>query len=98
MFVFYTYFHAYIHLRFKHAIQGTHLGSLGCLSIIDENFPDLSGFPDLFICQIFFSSGYGHRHISGFLSFIPSICQIFFVRPFSSLVYDSEFVDFVSCL
>ena len=28
----YTYFHVYIHLRFKHAVSGTHLNCMGCLS------------------------------------------------------------------
>ena len=54
---------------------------------IDENFPDLSRIPDIFICQIFFS-GYGHHHISGSLNFIKNICQILFVRPFSSMKYE----------
>ena len=30
--VVYTYLHAYIYLRFKNAIMGTHLGYLDCLS------------------------------------------------------------------
>ena len=28
----YFYFYAYIHLWFKHAVLGTHLSCLGCLS------------------------------------------------------------------
>ena len=32
-----------------------------------------------------FFPGYGHRQISGSLNFITNICQIFFVRPFSSM-------------
>ena len=44
---------------------------------IDENLPDLSGFPNFFICQIFFS-GYGHCHISGSLNFIKKYLQDFF--------------------
>ena len=35
----------------------------------------------------FFVSGYGHRHISGSLNFIKIILRIFWVRPFSSMIY-----------
>ena len=40
----------------------------------------------MFYLPNFFSSGYGHRHISGSLNFILNIFQIFFVRPFSSML------------
>ena len=33
--VVYTYFHAYVYLRFMHAVLGTHLSYLGCLSRTD---------------------------------------------------------------
>ena len=35
---YYTYFHAYMNLNFKHAFLGTHLSCLGCLSRTELGF------------------------------------------------------------
>ena len=42
--VVYTYFHAYIYLRFKHTGQDTHLSCLGCLS-----WTELEGFVSVLV-------------------------------------------------
>ena len=49
---------------------------------IDENHRDLSG---ILICQILFSSGYGHRHINGSLNFILHIFRMIFFSGHSHL-------------
>ena len=51
---------------------------------IDDNLPDLSGIPEFGFAR-FFSSGYGHRH-SGSLNCFKIIFQIFWVKPFSSMI------------